>query len=143
MDLAGAVKTLRAMPVEGVKKVTDRNGNAVTFGPAGILHSDGTGIVFTRDAKGRIVTITDPAGHVQSYAYDGNDDLVAHTDPTGALSRYAYDRRHGLIEVRDALGTSRVRNDYDDTGRLIRMTDAAGNVGALSSAYTVIIDAIP
>ncbi|MBK7333900.1 MAG: RHS repeat protein [Betaproteobacteria bacterium] len=114
-------------PTEGVKKVTDRNGNAVTFGPSGILHSDGTGIVFTRDVKGRIVTITDPAGHVQSYAYDGNDDLVAHTDPTGALSRYAYDRRHGLIEVRDALGTSRVRNDYDDTGRLIRMTDAAGN----------------
>ena len=34
-----------------MKKVTDPNGNAVTFGPSGILHSDGTGIVFTRDGS--------------------------------------------------------------------------------------------
>ncbi|MCC7114261.1 MAG: PASTA domain-containing protein [Burkholderiales bacterium] len=118
---------IEVSPTDGVKKITDRNGNEVAVGPGGILHSDGTGIVFTRDAKGRIVAVTDPAGNVQSYAYDVNGDLVAHADPTGAVSRYAYDRHHGLIEVRDPLGVRRTRNEYDETGRLLSMTDAAGN----------------
>ena len=113
-------------PTEGVKKLTDRYGNAVSFGPGGILHSNGTGIVFGRDFKGRIVQITDLLGNAQTYAYDGNGDLVTHTNLTGAVSRFAYDRKHGLIEVRDALGTRVARNDYDASGRLIAMTDADG-----------------
>ena len=113
-------------PTAGVKKVTDPNGNAVTFGPGGILHSDGRGIVFTRDAKERIVAITDLLGNVQTYAYDGNGDLVSHTDAMGGISRYAYDQRHGLIDIRNALGTRVTRNEYDAAGRLIAMTDATG-----------------
>ncbi|MBL0123942.1 MAG: PASTA domain-containing protein [Betaproteobacteria bacterium] len=113
-------------PAAGVKKVTDRNGNAVTFGPGGILHSDGRGIVFKRDAKDRIVSITDLMGNVQNYTYDGNGDLVTHTNAVGAVSTFSYDRNHGLIEIRNALGVRAARNDYDASGRLISMTDADG-----------------
>ncbi len=112
--------------VEGVKKVTDRNGNAITYGPNGILHSAGPSVVFTRDAQGRVTSIKDLNGNVQTYAYDGNGDLVSHTDATGAVSRYAYNRHHGLIDIRNALGVRVTRNDYDATGRLVSMTDADG-----------------
>ncbi len=114
-------------PVEGVKRVLDPNGNAVTFGPGGILHSNGTGIVFTRDLKGRIVAITDLLGNTQTYGYDGNGDLVTHTDPTGGVSRFAYDRNHGLIDITDAAGNHATRNEYDADGRLIATIDAQGN----------------
>ena len=113
-------------PGGGVKKVTDPNGNAVTFGSGGILHSDGRGIVFTRDAKDRIVAITDLLGNVQTYGYDGNGDLVTHTNPVGGVSRFAYDSQHGLIEIRDASGNRAVRNEYDASGRLVATIDADG-----------------
>ncbi|MEO8305631.1 MAG: RHS repeat-associated core domain-containing protein [Betaproteobacteria bacterium] len=111
---------------EGVKKITDANGNAVTFGPNGIAHSGGQSVAFARDGQGRIVSITDPAGNVQAYGYDGNGDLVSHTSAIGGVSRYAYNRQHGLIRVQNALGTQVVRSDYDAAGRLIAVTDADG-----------------
>jgi RHS repeat-associated protein len=119
-------------PRDGVRKVTDANGNTVTFGPAGILHSSGKNVLFTRDPQGRIVSITDPAGNVQSYGYDGNGDLVTHTSATGGVSRYAYDRHHGLIEIRDATGAGAIRNEYDASGRLVAVIDANGNRVAFS-----------
>ena len=38
--------------IDGVKRITDRNGNTVTFGPGGIVHSSGKGVTFTRDLQG-------------------------------------------------------------------------------------------
>jgi RHS repeat-associated protein len=113
-------------PTDGVKKVTDPNGNAVTFGPGGIQHSDGTGIIFTRDVKNRIVAITDALGNAQTYGYDANGDLVTHTNAVGGVSHFAYDRNHGLIDIHNALGARVTRNDYDASGRLIAITDADG-----------------
>ena len=117
----------RSRRTDGVKKVTDRNGNAVTFGPGGILHSDGTGIVFTRDAQGPDRARSPiPPGNVQSYAYDGNGDLVPTPTRPGPSRATRTTARHDLIEVRDPLGVRRTRNEYDETGRLISITDAAG-----------------
>ena len=112
---------------EGVKQITDRNGNTLTFGPGGIIHSSGKSVVFTRDVQGRITQITDPLGTAQNYAYDLNGDLVSHTDAAGNTSRYAYDGNHGLIDSQDPAGNHAVRNDYDASGRLIAITDAKGN----------------
>ena len=112
---------------QGVKKVTDTNGNTVTFGPAGIIHSSGRSVVFARDGQGRITQITDPLGNVQTYAYDGNGDLVSHATATGDVSHYGYDYYHGLIDIQDPAGNHAARNEYDDAGRLIATTDAKGN----------------
>ena len=112
---------------DGVKKITDRNGNNVTFGPAGVIHSSGKSVIFIRDGQGRITQITDPMGNVQTYAYDLNGDLISHTSVTGNTSRYVYDRRHNMIDMQDPAGNHAARNDYDVQGRLIATTDGKGN----------------
>jgi RHS repeat-associated protein len=114
-------------PGAGVTKITDRNGNIVTFGPAGIRNSDGTGILFTRDAKGRIAAITDPSGNTQSYDYDGNGDLAQFTNAAGGVTKFTYDRSHNVLAYQGPDGNHGVRNEYDASGRLISTTDARGN----------------
>jgi RHS repeat-associated protein len=129
--------------VEGVKKLTDANGNSLTFSAGGIIHSSGRSITFTRDLQNRITQITDPMGNAQSYVYDANGDLIRHINALGNASQYKYDRNHGLIEIIDPLGNRAVRNDYDANGRLISITDANGkqitfthNVGAQEEVIT-------
>jgi len=121
----------------GVQSVTEPNGNTLSFGPNGIIHSSGKSISFTRDAQGRITQITDPNGSVQRYTYDTNGDLANHTDAVNNTTRFLYNLSHGLLEVRDPLGRRSVRNEYDAEGRLIAHVDGDGkridythNVGA-------------
>ncbi len=113
-------------PTAGVQKITDPNGNTLTFGPGGITHSAGAAVTMIRDAKGRITSITDPEGHTRTYGYDARGDLVTSTDQGGAVTHYTYDAAHGLLRVVDPSGTPQVRNEYDDAGRLIASTDADG-----------------
>lgn len=112
---------------EGVKKLIDRNGNTLTFNANGIVHSAGKSVTFTRDTQGRIAQIADPLGNVLNYTYDGNGDLVAYADASSRVSRYAYDWRHNLIDMQDPAGNHPARNEYDDAGRIVATTDAAGN----------------
>jgi len=111
---------------KGVEMIHDPNGNTLTFGTNGIIHSSGKSVTFTRDAQGRITQITDPSGNGQTYAYNANGDLVSHTDAVGT-ARYAYNSTHGLIDIQDPAGNHAARNEYDAQGRLIATTDAQGN----------------
>ena len=110
----------------GVRKLTDPNGNSVTFSSSGVIHSAGKSITFTRDGSGRIRRITDPSGNDFVYAYDGSGDLAAFTDPELNTTEYEYNGSHGLLEIRDARGVTPIKNVYDDDGRLVSHTDANG-----------------
>lgn len=116
----------------GITRIQDLNGNTLTITPAGIVHSSGKSIAFTRDDSGRITRITDPNGHTLAYGYDANGDLVSFTDQASNQTTFTYDGRHDLLEVVDPLGRRPVRSEYDSDGRLIAVIDTAGNRTAVS-----------
>jgi RHS repeat-associated protein len=111
----------------GVESITEPNGNTITFGPAGIIHSAGKSVTFTRDAQGRITTITDPMANTIQYNYDYYGDLVSVTDQEGYTTRFTYNSAHGLLDIVDPRGIRPARNEYDGEGRLIAIVDANGN----------------
>ncbi|MHC4498455.1 MAG: PKD domain-containing protein, partial [Planctomycetota bacterium] len=111
----------------GLEGIRDASGNTITFGPNGIIHSAGKSVAFTRDAQGRITTITDPMGNVIQYEYDYYGDLVRVTDQEGSVTRFTYNSNHGLLDIIDARGIRGIRNEYDDEGRIIAHVDADGN----------------
>jgi YD repeat-containing protein len=111
----------------GVKSVRDPIGNRVDFSANGILHSDGTGIQFNRNAQGKIARIVDPAGKSINYEYDGSGNLIGATSRTGATASYAYDATHGMVSYTDADGFPQLRLEYDALGRVVKQTDINGN----------------
>jgi YD repeat-containing protein len=110
----------------GVTKLEDLSGNALEIAAAGITHSSGASIAFERDAEGRITQVTDPRGNTLSYLYDTAGDLVAFTDQGSNVTLFTYDGDHGLLEITDPLGRQAVRNEYNESGRLVRATDSSG-----------------
>ena len=68
---------------DGLQRITDRNGNTVTFTETGIEHSSGESIEFVRDHRGRISEVIDPAGSSIQYEYDLAGDLVKVTNQVG------------------------------------------------------------
>ena len=119
-------------PAKGLTKASDANGNVVNISKNGFTHSDGYGINFTRDSKGRIIsaTETDSKNNVINsikYGYDDNGDLVLTTDYAGRDIIYSYDDDHNLTEILDPSGKPVARNEYDENGRLKATVDSNGN----------------
>jgi RHS repeat-associated protein len=112
----------------GLQSLSDPNGNTLTIGAGGIVHSSGKSIVFNRDIVGRITSIVDPNGNSQFYNYDPNGDLISYTDNENNTSTYTYDANHRLLTIHDPRGIQPIRNDYDPSGRLISHTDGFGKV---------------
>jgi RHS repeat-associated protein len=112
----------------GLQRMVDPNGNTVNVSASGIIHSAGKSITFTRDALGRITKITDPLGAAMSYTYDAKGDLVSFKDRENAETTFTYNSSHGLLSFNDPRGIVPARNEYDDSGRLVRQVDASGRI---------------
>lgn len=116
---------------EGLKRMTDRNGNTLTITTNGIFHSSGVSVTFTRDLQGRITAITDPAGNSLVYSYGTNGCLASVTDREAMTTTFAYTNTtfpHYLTEITDPRGVKAIRTEFDDGGRMVRQIDGAGNV---------------
>ena len=110
-------------------KVTDTNGNTLSYTDDAISSSTGQRITFERDAQNRITSVKDPMGELIRYSYNDNGDLVGVSDRQGNVTHMEYSagQSHYLDKIIDPLGRTGVRNEYDDTGRLKKLFDAAGN----------------
>ncbi len=119
----------------GLESMTDLNGNVLSVGSGGIQWAGAKAgqenITFNRDSQGRIYRITDPSGNVYNYTNDGAGNLSTYQDPAAAAKNektsYTYNNTHGLTNIKDPLGDTPIRNDYDANGRLIDTIDAYGN----------------
>ncbi len=130
-------------------KLTDRNGNPVTFSytAAGALSSIRTDVgsagastlTFTTEGsgRGRITGITQTAdtGTVRSVtlAYDANGDLAAMTDPEGRRTEFLHGSTGNLNRV-TAPGGAQTSFGYDELGRVQTSTQptAAAPAGAVT-----------
>ena len=123
----------------GLRKLTDRNDNALTITEDGITHTSGKSITFTRDAENRITTITDPNGNQLTYEYDTQGRLSRFYDREGnnpesnlfgLYTEYRYENPNFpnyLTSIIDPRGIEAIASEYDDDGRLVGQTDADGN----------------
>jgi RHS repeat-associated protein len=110
----------------GLASIKDLNGNQLTFSRTGIGHSSGKTVTFERDTQGRITKVIDPAGQAIEYGYNAAGDLIAVSDRMRQVSRFGYDNSHYLLTIEDPRGIQPLRNEYDDSGRLVRHIDAFG-----------------
>ncbi|HVG10277.1 MAG TPA: RHS repeat-associated core domain-containing protein [Thermoanaerobaculia bacterium] len=117
---------------DGVTRVEDESGNELSLTSQEITHSSGRTVTFQRDARGRITGITDPDGESLAYIYDTAGNLVEVRDREEAATTFTYDARHLLLDFEDARGIKPIRNEYDETGRLVRHVDAFGKVTELT-----------
>ena len=120
----------------GVEQIKDRHGNFLQFTNNGITHSGGWALRFTRDATGRISSITKPDGKTLHYNYDPEGNLTEMVDAGGAISTYTYENPavpHGLSNYTDPLGRLQLKTEYDNEGRVIRQTDADGKAVTITT----------
>jgi RHS repeat-associated protein len=120
---------LEIRQVLGLRKISDLRGHSLTITENGIANSDGVGITLTRDAQGRITTITDPAGAQLAYTYDDAGRLETFTNRVGDTTRFKYENAafpHYLTSIIDPRGIEAIACDFDVEGRLIGQRDATG-----------------
>ncbi len=115
---------------DGLQKITDRNGNAVTFTDTAIEHSGGAKIDLLRDSRGRITQIIDTADNSVHYKYNAARDLVKFTNQAGEATTYVYrsEPAHFLDEIYDSQNVRIFKAEFDASGRLTGSIDALGNV---------------
>ncbi|HEX9001978.1 MAG TPA: putative Ig domain-containing protein, partial [Blastocatellia bacterium] len=126
--------------IEGLKKVTDINGNTLTVTPTGITSSTGVSVAFERDAQNRITKITEPTStptdpRELKYSYDANGNLTQFLDQMNNATKYSYGYTqfpNYLTRIEDPLNRAIARNVFDNQGRLIGVCDANGDVATLA-----------
>ncbi len=137
-----------------------KDGSLWQFDSLGRLQSqadrNGNSIQISRDAQGRVIRITEPAGRVLTvayagtstaiqsitdpigrqvrYTYDASGRLETVTDPVGGVTHYTYDSAHRMLTLIDPRGITFLANEYDPEGRVVRQTQADG--GVWNFAYT-------
>jgi RHS repeat-associated protein len=142
------------LPVYDLERIDRADGTFETFAydSAGNLverlDESGGAWTYTRDARGRVLTETNPRGGTTTYVYDGAGNLDTATDHAGNTTTYTYDASNRLILVTHQGGDTRsfawnamdrktsetdeegtVRSwSYDDNGNLVSVTGRGGDV---------------
>ncbi len=145
-------------------RIVSRSGDTNQISDDGITHYDPNGhatrsVAFDRDYAGRITAIYDPNGNTTGlpavrYVYDWYDGnllqvlkLVDSNAGTYTTNKYHYDHPyfpHYITSIENGDGVPVARNYYDDSGKLIAVQDANGNltqfIHNLANDMEVVID---
>jgi len=127
-----------------LESVQDRFGNSLALTghlggeatPTRITSSTGRWIALTYDGFSRITQAQDNLGRTVSYTYDsGSGGLAAVTDAAGGVTEYTYDGSGRMQTIKDPRGIVWMTNEYDTGHRVIRQTQADGTT--YQFAYTL------
>lgn len=106
----------------------DYNGNAVGS------FTSVTSTSKTYDANGRVLSATDPLGHISYSTYDAAGQVATTTDKNGNTTTYVYNdlgllttTQYAAIQVGIKSVTPSVTVGYDANGNRVSMTDRNGN----------------
>ncbi|MCF8069327.1 MAG: DUF6531 domain-containing protein [Desulfobacterales bacterium] len=75
----------------------------------------------------KLIQMTDPEGHIETYQYDKTGNLIEKTDKNGNITIYAYDQMNRPICEIDPLYQSKWLT-YDGAGNVVEKVDPNGNV---------------
>lgn len=96
-----------------------------------ITSPSGKTINLSYNDRGKIIEASIPNGKTLKYSYDDEDNLISFTDAENGEIRYEY--KGGLMTSWiDQDGNRVVLNEYDESGRVTKQTDANGNISTLS-----------
>jgi RHS repeat-associated protein len=90
-----------------------------------ITHQDNSAIIYTYDANGNVLTMTDNTG-TTSYQYDALNRLTKETLPGPKVNSYFYDNAGNLSAFEDAGTGSRINYAYDARNLLVTLTEPNG-----------------
>jgi RHS repeat-associated protein len=79
------------------------------------------------DAHGNLLSVTNPAAHIQSWTRNPDGTAATSTDGDGKVTTYSYDSAGRLLSTTDPLGHS-TSVTYDLAGRVVSATDGLGKV---------------
>ncbi|MEV4318828.1 putative adhesin [Actinocrispum sp. NPDC049592] len=121
--------------VSGEYRLTTPEQTTLVFGTDGLLRSQvdqrGNGLRFT-NANGKLASVTDAAGRVVAFSFDGNGKLTRATLPDGRYVEYGYTGGR-LVSARDTAGGT-TKYEYDTAGRLTKVTDG-NNHAKVTNTY--------
>ncbi|MBU1944377.1 MAG: right-handed parallel beta-helix repeat-containing protein [Actinobacteria bacterium] len=115
-----------------ISSITDEKGNTLTiernsFGkPSVVADACGQTLAFSYNEDHLVSSVTDSAGRAVSYVYDEEDNLTEVQDACGGVSCFTYDENHRITTVTDPKGVTFLTNEYDESGKVCRQTDAFG-----------------
>ncbi|WP_280684516.1 MULTISPECIES: RHS repeat-associated core domain-containing protein [unclassified Breznakia] len=89
-------------------------------------------IKFNYNDKNLVKEVVLPNGATTAYFYDKNRNLVEFKDVNGNSIKYNYNEDNYLTYAVDKNGYKTALNTYDSDGRVIKQSDANGNITTLS-----------
>jgi len=83
--------------------------------------------LYTNDAAGRLVAVTDPLLRSTRFGYDEDNRKVATTNAANEVTRQFWNPRNELLQITDAANRS-VKRNYDGCGNQTMLTNRNGKV---------------
>ena len=82
---------------------------------------------YSYDVLDRVTKVVDPAGIEETYSYDKVGNVTEYSVNSKHTTRYTYDGNGNILTVKNPLDEV-LTNSYDSMNRLVKKTDAAGNI---------------
>ncbi len=112
--------TSESTPGLGTKTYTYQKGRKVSG-----TDYNGNKTTFAYDAYGNMALTTDALGNVTTCVYDAEGNVLSETDANGVTTTYTYDKSGN--QKTKTIGDQTVHYNYDEAGRLTKLTNAMGD----------------